>query len=372
MLEHLELENYRGHRLTKIPLTRFTLLVGDNAVGKSSALEAVHLVGQIFDKDKRPEKLFRGKRSLSWLALSGATGAMALRLHGHEDDKPWSLEVTSPDREKTAAMTYSWSLGETRQESLPLDSASLATNPSRPPNEVRHVQSAVVLKLDARRLAAPSTSEEEQPRIEYDGTGLATALQFLKVADLEAFKAFEEAAKRVIPALTEVRFARVRQEETRQRVVTVQTERVQIPETTSFIADELRLQFKGTSPLPAHLASEGTLLAMGLLAFLHLPRCPRVVLLDDVDRALHPRAQAELVARIRRLLEERPTTQVLATTHSPYLADSFTPEEVVVLGRPEDGPVVAQRLADHPDQKLLKSLTTGEFLAASGAGWFGL
>lgn len=145
---------------------------------------------------------------------------------------------------------------------------------------------------------------------------------------------------------------------------------IAVPEQVTVICDKLLLKFTGTDWLPAHAASEGTLLTLGVLTRLYEPNAPRVLLLDDIDRALHPRAQGEFIARLRQALESLPGTQIIATAHSPYLADHFEPDAVVVLGRPGDGPVVARRLSDHPDHKLREAMTTGEFLTASGPGWF--
>ncbi|HMR06990.1 MAG TPA: AAA family ATPase, partial [Polyangiaceae bacterium] len=49
------------------------------------------------------------------------------------------------------------------------------------------------------------------------------------------------------------------------------------------------LKFADGAVLPTHAASEGTLLALALLAAVHSGDPPDVLLLDDLDRALHPR-----------------------------------------------------------------------------------
>jgi predicted ATP-binding protein involved in virulence len=94
------------------------------------------------------------------------------------------------------------------------------------------------------------------------------------------------------------------------------------------------------------------------------------VLLDDIERALHPRAQRQLVENLRALVDGTPGLQIIATSHSPYLVDAFRPEEVVVLGLRKDGTAAARRLSDHPDAKrAMEVLSTGEFLAAEQEDW---
>lgn len=390
MITSVELTNFRGHASTVVPLDgRLTVLVGPNGVGKTNVLNAVHLLGQAFFKT--PEELFRGSRSAEWLIRSNPAsaehspmGTSAIRLDGCTEArhaKWWAMlsleaagaEAARPEDSDVSRAKLSWWPADLKNgDNLEGSASPGSPEAKKAPYEVKEAASAVVLKLEARALAAPSTSEEVEPRIEYDGTGLATALKELKATHLEDFQRFEESARRVIPELRAIGFERVKRVEDVRTPMTVESQRVWVSKKETVIADGLLLQFENTRPLPAHCASEGTILVVGLLAFLHLPSRPKVVLLDDIDRGLHPRAQVELVSRIREILNARIDLQVIATSHSPYLADCLEPEEVVVLSRPTGGVVSARRLAEHPNKKLLQSFKTGEFLSASGEDWFGL
>lgn len=369
MLKSIKLTNFRGHDDTDVPLEPFTLLVGDNGMGKSTVLEAVHLHGQVFGK--AIGMVFAAERDSRWIV--GATPGTPATIRTNVDVEGKSyVEVSISRPEDQLEVTAKWSSGD---EEHTLTAERLQRSP--PPPALLPNRSAVVLKLIAKRLAEPSTSEDEKPRIEFDGYGFATALKELKATDTAVFKGFEGAVREVIPRLQEISFERVKQSIAVSRVLMIDGAPVRVPEKQIVMADQLSLRFEGSARLPAHCASEGTLLAMGVLAFLHLPDCPNVILLDDIDRGLHPRAQATLVEKLRKLLETRrntpglPDAQIIATSHSPYLVDAFAPEEVVLLKKRE-GKVAAVRLKDHPDQALLAALRTGEFLASSGKDWFGL
>jgi len=107
-----------------------------------------------------------------------------------------------------------------------------------------------------------------------------------------------------------------------------------------------------------------------LVTALHAPGRPRLLLLDDLEHSLHPRAQHDLVDVIRGVLAEDPSLQVVATTHSPYLVDALEPEEVVVVALRQDGTTAARRLSDHPDAaRALQVLTSGEAWSAEGESW---
>jgi hypothetical protein len=106
------------------------------------------------------------------------------------------------------------------------------------------------------------------------------------------------------------------------------------------------------------------------LAVLNAADCPRLLLIDDIDQSLHPRAQADLIQRLRQALDRHPELQIVATSHSPYLIDELRDDEVWVLNTRDDGTAVAACLADHPDGARFRgTLRTGEFLSAVGEDW---
>lgn len=366
MLSAIELTNYRAHAHTTVPLTRFTLLVGDNASGKTAVLEALHVLGRaVEDHSESPDP----RLSREFLRRQGAAGDTIVAVTG-AGATVWRFSLVIPRLEEATERKrrFVYTYGEERREGRLRDLVGPAADPSFP---ARLLSPAPTLnRLDALRLAAPSASDDVVPRLSEDGYGLATVLKELKAVDDARFRRVEEAAREVVPSLEGINFRRVGIRLTRQRVMTLEGQRVVVPEEVGVIADELLLKFKDTEWLPAHAASEGTLLALGLLTRLHAAPTPRLLLIDDLDRALHPRAQTELVRTLRVALDAFPEAQIVATTHSPYLADHFEPDAVVVLGRPGEGAVVARPLSEHPDRRLREALTTGEFLTASGEGWF--
>ncbi|MFO0607675.1 MAG: AAA family ATPase [Polyangiales bacterium] len=359
MIESVRLVNFRKHVDTTVPLTQFTLLVGDNGSGKTSVLQAVHLAWLASTRDRKD--VFAAEYGLATLRRQGAT-PMEIVLRGVESETAWSCALSAPSEEVAAL----------RVRHEPTDSKVERGEMEFPDDigEVLSKLSAAFLRFEASRLAEPSTSADEAPRIESDGYGLATVLQWILGQDPERFLAIVAALRRVVPEVAAVRIQRREQRRTRTRTHTLDGQEVAVTEPERFIAEEVSIRFADSDWLPAHAVSEGTLLALGVLTLLHAPDPPRVVLLDDVDRALHPRAQGELVAMLREVLRQSPRTQILATSHSPYMADHFSPDAVVVVSRPDGGPTVARRLSEHPDRKLLEAMTTGEFLHASGSGWY--
>ena len=75
-----------------------------------------------------------------------------------------------------------------------------------------------------------------------------------------------------------------------------------------------------------------------------LQRMTGLCLVDGLDLHLHPRAQLDLIPRLRALL---PRMSFLVTTHNPLTLVGARPEEIWVLSR-EDGAIAARRGEEAP------------------------
>jgi predicted ATPase len=130
------------------------------------------------------------------------------------------------------------------------------------------------------------------------------------------------------------------------------------------------VEFEHIGKVPADRLSEGTLFALAIVAVLTQPEPPEILLIDDLDKGLHPAAFSELVRVLRAAQVANPKLQIVATTHSPYLLGCFEAKEVRVFARKEDGSAACSKLTDHPDFEHWKdSLDPGEFWASVGEEW---
>jgi predicted ATPase len=120
--------------------------------------------------------------------------------------------------------------------------------------------------------------------------------------------------------------------------------------------------------IPAENLSQGTLYVLAVLALAFDPAPPTVICIEEIDRGIHPRLLREVRDALYRLShpgsfgENRAQTQIVATTHSPYLLDLFKdhPEEVVIAQK-EGQEARFERLIDRPDfQDLLSSGPLGD------------
>ena len=84
------------------------------------------------------------------------------------------------------------------------------------------------------------------------------------------------------------------------------------------------------------MLSTGTLRMLALLALLRHPNPPPLIVVEEIENGLDPRSIHLIVEEIRNAVLSG-TTQVIITTHSPYLLDLLTLEHLVVVERDAQG-----------------------------------
>lgn len=89
--------------------------------------------------------------------------------------------------------------------------------------------------------------------------------------------------------------------------------------------------------IPGWLMSSGSLRVLPLIATLLDPDPPPVVFIEEVENGLDPRTVG-LVVDLMRAAAKSGRSQIIATTHSPYLLDMLDLDDVLLCERGENGP----------------------------------
>lgn len=122
------------------------------------------------------------------------------------------------------------------------------------------------------------------------------------------------------------------------------------PAITSELERKAWLQLtEGEFKVPGWMLSTGTLRMLALLALLRHPTPPPLLVVEEIENGLDPRSIHLLVEEIHNAVLVG-TTQVVLTTHSPYLLDLLKLDQLVLVVRDEAGEPRFHRLAD--DTKL--------------------
>ncbi|MEG4634771.1 AAA family ATPase [Microcoleus sp. AR_TQ3_B6] len=370
MLEKIKLHNFKSHQDTELSLddSRLHALVGQNSSGKTSVLQALHYLSQLANSSF--DNIFQHERAPQFITTIGqdnmsvtASGFWKNReLNNWEASYNWTQKV-----DRVWYPIASWKADKNQEDRKQMSKTSFLTKEEPIQQFLRN---AVNLKLVASNLAKAAYSDAITPRVEFDGSGLAPTLDYLRDEAPDKFQSLQEMLKRIVPGVREVGVRRAKVMVNRQRLIEVDGKSISYEESQEIVGKEVVLDMNTGKRIPAHAISEGTMLALGLLTVLMNPNQPNLVLLDDVEQGLHSTAQRELIAVFKEIIQENSNLQIIFSTHSPYIVDELIPSQVHVLSNNNLGVTRCKRLDEHPEVEWAKqTLTTGEFWDSVGEDW---
>lgn len=334
--------NYKVLGDVTIELGKLTVLVGANASGKSTILDALFR-GSLLTT-RKPASVFDGPNDLTRVRRRGAAEGVRLAFHDQEHAR---FEFAPDGPADVIATTFSYQIGKQKRQAPTLLGTPLH----------RHFGGAALLRLDARQLSRPTYSPELQPYLRHDGLYLPSVLSYLAAEDPERLVRILDGVREVIPQVRQVRMPR---EEIWRRDA--------YPGSPPMIGNRLEVLFGETGWTPADQLSEGTLLTLGLHTILSRARPPRLLLFDDVDRALHPNAQRRLIQQLKALAST--DCQIVCSTHSPYVLEALDASQVRVVQVDAAGQCHVSALTTHPEWKEWAShMNAGEFWQFAGDAW---
>ena len=164
-------------------------------------------------------------------------------------------------------------------------------------------------------------------KLQRNGSNLGQYLWEIRAKDLGAFEGILEALRFVLPFASDV-----------QPQITQEIERL-------FYLQMTEEDFK----VPGWLLSTGTLRILAILAALRHPTPPPLLVIEEIENGLDPRTLHLLVEEIRAAITAQ-TTQVILTTHSPYLLDLLDLSHIIVTERRNGEPTFVR-----PDEDNLKA-----------------
>lgn len=281
-LTEVHFQNYRSFLDAKCRLSRVTLAIGANNAGKSNFLRGIGL--GIASSAVLPGLAGEGNRSCH-RSRSLSEDVTEIKLNGTGGN----LRIEYLHGEVVGSYGVSGGVG------LP---------------------NCALYKLNAD-LIGIAESDTERPMVHSNGEGVTRVLQWLSLKKKKAFQLIEEEFQKFVPEIEELTFER---------------------------ADQgkwyLQVKERGIeSQASLSEMSEGTRTILALLTIIHQPNRPELILLEDIEHAIHPRGLAPLIETIRRISAEH-GVQFIMTTQSPYVLDCFQKKEFwadVVIVEKKDG-----------------------------------
>ncbi|SKB00819.1 AAA domain-containing protein, putative AbiEii toxin, Type IV TA system [Prosthecobacter debontii] len=286
MITRIRIQNYRSFVDAEVKLRPFSLVVGANGSGKSNLLRALQLAFRNhtpFERDFVSADPIPLEKHVNY-QLEKTT------IQGWFDDK--LVRCTTDDKKS----------GDFIRASEPVWVYNIH------PGSVSGIEDVI-----------------DSSTVKADGQGTVQVLESLKSGDREdLFDLVEANFKWYVPEVEKLSL----------RTVEKGKKQIQVREKS---LKEL---------LPATELSEGTRLILCILTIIHQEEPPPIILLEDIDRGLHPRL-FEYMAPLMKDIAERHDINILATTHNPYLVDCFKDDkDAVIIVEKKDGASTLSTLAD--------------------------
>lgn len=339
LLDRLEVKNFGCFRHLVLEPGPLTVLVGPNDSGKSTALKAFqalsHLVPEdgydprapLVDQLKMPAPVRVGEEEAEFRA-SGSRFSLRVTLDSR--GRRTLAEFQQQNKFKLIWQPPSveyWGAAGAR-ESVSGDTDQYFSRSGV--QELRALLSDIAAyQLDARELRAnaDAPTSEAVPPLGERGAGLAATLAVLATAYPAQRDAIDRQFKNAIASLGGFR---------------------SLPTAQGGWRLAFPLQ-NGTGQIEASQVSDGALLFLAFLSILHRPNPPALLLIEEPENGVHPSRLKDIVKLLRKLTEGvdgRPPSQIVMTTHSPYLLDAVRSEDAYFFVREEDGSAFAHRFSD--------------------------
>jgi predicted ATPase len=370
MLKKISVKNYRSLKEVEIPLRRFNVFVGPNNSGKSNILDSLELLADLINGSW--EKINeRGEfRSVVWggnlgqhisinieAALENSTlyqyevglsGTVLGSCHINSEKlfiyrKKGRKKIISRAEGKAKILDVK----EKDHKDYTLESTVLAVNrytdKERNPHNLalkEFIQGWSFYNISPPHMRNPMQVRKES-RLLKGGENLSAVLHTLQSQYRGQFDSLEKELKRAIPEVEEVM----------TQLTTDGRTFVSIRE-SSFEDD-----------FPVMSLSDGVLRFLGYLSVIYSTPPPTLICFEEPENCVHPKLLQLLVDLMK---EASARTQMLITTHSPFLVNWLDPEDLVIVDK-QDGQTKCKKAPSKRSLKeILKDIDLGDLWVSGG------
>lgn len=359
-IESLRIENYRAlHRVELNKLTPMTVLLGPNGSGKSTIFDVFNFLSECFQFGLRHawDRRGRGKE----LKTRGSNGPIVFELKYRERPKTpiITYHLAIDEGAKGPEVVEEWLQWRRGQKGQPFRflefkrGVGRAASGDAPDSDDIRVETVLrspdliavntlgqfsehprvaalrefitdwyvsYLSIDQTR-NQPEAGPQE--RLSKGGENLPNVIQYLKEQHPDRLEQIFSVLRQRIPRLERV-------------------EAEPMPD------GRLLLQIKDAPfelPVLSKFVSDGTMKMLAYLVVLYDPEPPRFIGIEEPENFLHPRLLPELAEECRAASER---SQLLITSHSPFLLNGMRADEVRVLYRDVKGFTQAVSACDIP------------------------
>ncbi len=312
MIDRIIIDNFKSIKSADVRLNKMNLLIGPNNSGKSNFLKSIiHLKSSIHED----------------------TGIGRVSFHvysDNQDDNSTEYEIYFDNKYAVSSKRSELSIDEIFENNLSSDKYFLNESLYKLEDSLRGIK---IYKPDLGKLHLPYTIFQNDDRVLEDASNIASFLQTCLNKHRKYFNKITDELKKVLPIFEEIIIENV---EPTQESQPVQTKKNRPLSTESH---QIKIGFRDFAEriIWAEDLSEGALYFLALLCIIHQPEPPKLLMLEEPERSIHPRRIKEVIDLIRKLSDEK-DIQVIMTSHSPLVVDLFEDEpECIHVFEMKDG-----------------------------------
>ncbi|MCW3108028.1 MAG: hypothetical protein JWQ09_2534 [Segetibacter sp.] len=286
MIDRIIIDNFKSIKHADVKLEKINLLIGPNNSGKSNFLKGIsHLKKSI--------------HGFHFSVLDDNMDNERTNLKVYFNKK---LLVSSEEDSKSLADVFNSDKFDIDRQSI-YDLSELLGD-------------CLIYKPDFGKLSSPYPIFKNDAIVIEDASNIASFLQTCLNKYRKTFNEISAELKEVLPVFDEI------------VIDNIETEEIPNGKNKEAIKKTLiKIGIKDVAErvIWAEDLSEGALYFLALLCIIHQPNPPKVLLLEEPERSMHPRRIKEVIDLLRKLSDEK-DIQVIMTTHSPLVVDLFENE----------------------------------------------
>ena len=328
-LEKVRIKNFLSLRDVELPLKPLTVLVGPNASGKSNILNALSLLNRMMSIEKLPpvkfiqSRLWAGEENhitfqiqakvketqpvyeLELIAeadnpvvaeelLVGSVKVILIQ-HGQGEVQDEDGKNRTPYKSNKLALKSAGNYGNKPITSVLTEFIRGWEFYDFQPNLMRrHLERSSFIRDNI-----PASESRESPKLDDDGSTLSALLSYWHENTPERFQSVSESL--------------------------ASSTNLKIEQRTVDGDNQLCLSEGYKKPIPLNRASDGTLRLVAYYILLNEPELPPLIAIEEPERNLHPGSLTDITNVLEQISEH---SQVIITTHSSQLLDTFNPENL--------------------------------------------
>ena len=349
MLKRISIQNFKSLKDVTLDLQPVNLLIGPNNSGKTNLLKAL----EFFEKNVLQDKInLETTRNLQFKRISTPI-IINLIIDRNEEELVFSRQIfytkteTGKDIVNVVSSQTIYENGLQKKEDLRAYPDFILLR--------QRIEGSEIFKPDPNQFSKPAVFTADAIELKGDCSNLIQFLFYLTSTH-----------KRIAQQIENELAACVKD------IVGFSTPPVKV-------GDESRLGLKlfddKENDFWADEVSEGVLYFLALLCIINQPNPPKLLLLEEPERGIHPRRIHEVMKFIFRLAEEK-DIQIIMTTHHERVVDEFAtrPEAVFVFDKDDEGATQVRNLQRdiiEPSHQRSRELETEliDFTGDLGTNW---